>query len=472
MLARYDESNCPSNAKVNDLYIHNYDWHEGQKSALASVFYSTGIKTQYLTYDEETRHFTWFNPNYNEESLDFERCFQQLRSAEGGAADKFGDTFRGQSAPASVTFPFCGFDPRNIDLYGGLSGKSLETHPGTPPVSPRDTNPGQSFNGTLIFSYPTEDSTDYTRVDMTGAPFIPLGITAEGAPTTEEITHTEIISRIADQMSSWSSTFGFSAGVEGMFNVELEQTYKTTVEAQQKSESRRTVTRKVATNWLAFTDIVNMQLHQEVLRGIKDRAVKLAQGQQLPPDSWPKFVRQFGTHYAHVITYGAMEYTEMTFKLAAESKAYDKGYDLQAKASAGLQEGPKIGVDAAKSEKSANKLAQELSGEVDKHYTIGNEATPVAIFLDLRPLPDLFGPILFDYNPVDDWQQLAPWVWYQLRNSFLSYLTELGLNQPVTNLSYCIDYTPAKMGVTVSSLVVRMPPDDPIRIWRYLGWDD
>ena len=66
-------------------------------------------------------------------------------------------------------------------------------------------------------------------------------------------------------MSSWSSTFGFSAGVEGMFNVELEQTYKTTVEAQQKSESRRTVTRKVATNWLAFTDIVNMQLHQEVL---------------------------------------------------------------------------------------------------------------------------------------------------------------------------------------------------------------
>ena len=108
-----------------------------------------------------------------------------------------------------------------------------------------------------------------------------------------------------------------------------------------------------------------------------------------------------------IAPYGAMEYTEMTFKLAAESKAYDKGYDLQAKASAGLREGPKIGVDAAKSEKSANKLAQEL-GEVDKHYTIGNEATPVAIFLDLRPLPDLFGPILFDYNPVDDWQQLAP----------------------------------------------------------------
>jgi hypothetical protein len=63
----------------------------------------------------------------------------------------------------------------------------------------------------------------------------------------------------------------------------------------------------------------------------------------------------------------------------------------------------------------------DLGTEDVVHFSVGH-GVPMGIFFDLRPASELMNPILFDYNPADDWQKLAPVVWYALRTSFEAFL--------------------------------------------------
>jgi len=74
-------------------------------------------------------------------------------------------------------------------------------------------------------------------------------------------------------------------------------------------------------------------------------------------------------------------------------------------------------------------------------YPIGNEQQHVGILFDLRPLHQLLNPIFLDYNPADTWQKMAPFVWYELRDSLSSYLGHLGFNKPM-DPSLEAEYTP------------------------------
>jgi MAC/Perforin domain len=455
-LQRYTKENCPSNASPGDLYIDRY---RGDLSGLGAIGVAINIVQQKLTYDATTGNLTWISaPNEGGATfhLELERCFQQQRqTGTSGGADTIGDTFKGQVKLAKVEFPFYGWNPSKMDsLHDAVrEERPFEWTPGTNP-DPTESNPMQGFSGRLVFSYPTENSKDYVRgIGMPDAPFLPLGISAEYIESSVKGTHTEMISSMADQMRSWSLTLGLSAGVEGVFDVDLEGSYSTETESETKAESRYTVSRKVEWNWKAFSEFPSLQLHEKFLNQIKARAITLASGAKLDDGSWEDFVLIFGTHYAHAITYGALEYMETRFSLAAESIACTQAIDLKAKASVVI-EGADIGAKDDYSTKWTDKFGSEISTEDVKDFSVGSETCAMPILLDLRPLPELLSPIFFDYNPADDWQQLAPWVWYELRKGFCDYLTSLGLNQPITGPNSTADFTPGRYVVTVPSVML------------------
>jgi hypothetical protein len=80
---------------------------------------------------------------------------------------------------------------------------------------------------------------------------------------------------------------------------------------------------------------------------------------------------------------------------------------------------------------------------------LGDEANPIAIFLDLRRMSELFSPIFFRYNMVDDFGSLAPVVWYDLRASFERYLDRF----PAPTL---VDYSPTMFHFRILSMTLKV----------------
>src|SRR5262249_22589706 len=96
----------------------------------------------------------------------------------------------------------------------------------------------------------------------------------------------------------------------------------------------------------------------------------------------------------------------------------------------------------------------DFSNEISHYFGIGEPNTPgVGIFFDLRPLTELMSPIFFPYDPDDNNQKRAPWVWYNLRQSFNDYLKSLGLNKPLDE-SFLNDFTPYQFKFTFQNIKV------------------
>jgi hypothetical protein len=158
----YDETNCPSNARAGKGYV---------KSMTTPM-----PATQRIVPDPSGKWFTWKLAE-GDEGLDFTSCYQQPSAASDNGDKSFGDTFRGQSKLAQLGFPYYGFNPSNMDLYASQPYELAPTGPGTPSVGVYSTNPSQTFNGTLVFAFPTNDSTDYVRAeDLPDQPYLPLGL--------------------------------------------------------------------------------------------------------------------------------------------------------------------------------------------------------------------------------------------------------------------------------------------------------
>jgi hypothetical protein len=398
------------------------------------------LAPQRIEYDTIDKTFTWYEDTV-ENGLVFEQVHIQERSVPGSGSETFGDTFKGQTQFSQVAFPFYGFNP--LKMSGGDAAGGMFTNAGTPASSYKG-NANQVFNGKLIFKFPAADSTDYVRgIDIQHAPFVPLGVRLLDLGTEEDKTHTAMLSTIDDRLRSWSVSLGLSAGVTGMFDLSMEGSYGSKIEEQTKNQSRYTVSRKVARSWVMFTDIPSMELDDGFLKAIQSITKKWVDGHK-PPD-WENFVARFGTHYAHAITQGHLEYAETRLSLQAESTACTKKVDLKAKASVVL-EGAKGGLSGKFSKEWSDKHGIEVSAEDIDVFSIGREF-PMGIFFDLRPITELMSPIFFPYNPADDWEQYAPWIWHGLRHKFSAYLNSLGLNQSVRDASFLEDYTPWKWKV-------------------------
>jgi hypothetical protein len=351
---------------------------------------------------------------------------------------------------AQLVYPFYGFDPRSMDLYSPSTFTA--TSPGTPLISNYPGNPNQVFTGTLIFEYPTNDSMDYVRAgDIPGTPFFPLGLVGVPVSSGGEQTHSTMLKSVSDRMESWSSTLGFSGGVEGLLTLGAKTTLASKMEDQETEESRYTISRKFEINWLALTDEPSLQLHSDLVAEIRDLTMAVLNGKSPEYDD---FVTRFGTHYAHAITQGSIELAETRFTLTSESTADTESRDLTLDAKVVI-DGAEGGTNDEFKNEWKVKTGLDVSTEDITVVSVG-EAFPVGIFYDLRPISELLNPVLCPYNPADDWQQCAPWVWLEVRRGLDAYLKSLGLDSPIDS-RYLVDYTPQKFRVTFPTMSFSNP---------------
>jgi MAC/Perforin domain len=434
ILRKYETANCPSNASPGDLYI-----------ASDPAANMAEITTQTIVPNDIEKTFSWKSNTYGE--LTFKQCYQQL-SEKGERDNTFGDTFKGATKMAQIAFPFYGFNPSKMSLDASGPLELAPTGPGTPSMSAVETNPNQSFNGTLVFAFPTEDSKDYVRVeDLPDQPFLPLGLSGMPLDNKEELAHTEMVSSAKDQMQSWSVTLGLSAGIEGLMDIGVEGSVHDKLEEQTKTESRYTVSRKVAKKWVIHADIPSHRLHDDFINAVKQRTIALLNNPDSDP-RWDDFVTSYGTHYTHAITQGSIEFAETRFSLQAETKAHTQGLDLKTEASAVI-EGAKLGASFDYSKEWEDKTGIEISKEDIASYSFGTDF-PMGIFFDLRPLYELFSPVFFSYNPADDTGKYAPFIWHTARKSFYDFLVKRGVNKPSE-----IDYIPRVFKVTFPTITVK-----------------
>ena len=130
--------------------------------------------------------------------------------------------------------------------------------------------------------------------------------------------------------------------------------------------------------------------------------------------------------------------------------AREKGWKLEEKAQASL-EGIKFGEEAGVGHDWSTKDGFKVSSEDVTHITVGEQGKPAAIFLDLRPLWEIFSPVFFPPNltvGAVPKKAVAPWIWHELRSSFRQYLEETaGVNKQL-DPSNETDYAPRFVKVT------------------------
>jgi hypothetical protein len=449
-LDKYASTDCPSNRNPGDLYV---------KSA-GDASTDQSLPTQTLTYHTDDDRFYWSTATENPGLL-FQRVSAQAPAPDSLA--KFGETFTGQTEFAQLSLPYFGFDPRKMEIY---SAAGSFTTPGTWLLSSGypATNPGQVFASPLVFNFPADESHDYVRdPQFVHAPNLPIGRSGILIGTMTSQEQSEVITTLADRMNSWSVTLGLSAGVKKMLSASAETTFGTKVESQQKQESRYVVSRSVDIVWANLIHVPSLTLKDELVNRIKDLTHDHLSGSTSL--DWPSFVDDFGTHYCHTVTQGKLQFAETRFSLKSEVSAVTQKLDVKSSAQ-GIFDGLKGSGNAAVASEWSTKLGTTIEQQDVDSVSIGtDDQNGIAILYDLRPMTELFSPLLVPYNPADDWQQLAPWVWSEIRESFATYLEGLGLNQPL-EVSCYDDYTPRLVKLTFPQLCVSV--DDR----RWMGGTD
>lgn len=358
------------------------------------------------------------------------------------------------------SFPFVGWSPAELDdpIYNKKEPfASSGTH--------GSRTDGQPVLGRQIFVLPELGSADYVteNTSETHKVFLALGTRFEYLPSEVEATHSQMLSTTSELVNSWTSTLGLSAGIEKVMAVKAKGTYHEKITQQQEHESRYSLSRRVATDYVVFTDIKNLQLEQDYRNAILRNLRALSLGG--PPD-WRNFVQNYGTHYVHALTYGRTDFAEINYSMDAELYAREQTLKLEQTASDTLQ-GIKFGSEAGSAYDWGQKVGNKVTSDHVVHRFRGFPGKPAAIFLDLRPAWELFSPVFFPPNFTEyalPEEVIAPFVWRELRRSFRGYVEKtFGVNQSL-DASYFVDHTPRFFKVTVPEFKIWTPNGRPA-IW-------
>jgi hypothetical protein len=261
-------------------------------------------------------------------------------------------------------------------------------------------------------------------------------------------------------INSWTLTLGLSAGIEKVISIGAKGSYGEKTKQQFEHESRRTVSRRIKTDYTYFTDVMDLKLTPAFIRNVMDRLNKLNVGND---PEWGDFVHNFGTHYVHAITYGSTDFAETLYSMDAETFAWEKSYSLETEAKGAL-EGIEFGAKAGEKHEWGGKLGKKVSTEDVTHVIIGGPGQPAAIFLDLRPSWELFSPVFFPPDFTKDAspdRAVAPFIWRKLRASFEEYVRNtIQVGQPL-DPSCDVSYKPRILKVTLPEFKIWTPNQSP-----------
>ena len=410
---------------------------------------------QYIYYESGTHELVWVLPVSDSVSDDDVKLVfakqepQPLLPTAPTVIDNWGNLFA--QSTVQWEFPLAGWNPANLgstdsdDFVYQKQGQPI-SHTGTP----TGTFKRQSLAGKPIFAIPDPESADYVEAQKETKVFLPLGAKYERLDWEQEATTSDMVSSTADRVNSWGLTMGISAGIEKVLTVSEKGSYHQKIENQQEHETRYSVTRRVKRSYILFTEVKNLRLDEDYKEFVLASLRHLNEGDT--PD-WKNFVYNFGTHYAHVLTYGKTDFAETQYSLDAEAYAYEKTIKIEESAKATL-DGIKFGEEASVDFNWGQKIGGKVSHENVTHTIIGADGDAL-IFLDLRPAWELFSPVFFPPNFTEfagDEEAVAPFIWHKLRESFRKYLEEqIGVNGEL-DASLFLSYSPIIVKVVPTGL--------------------
>jgi MAC/Perforin domain len=277
--------------------------------------------------------------------------------------------------------------------------------------------------GKTLFAKLDDDSQNYDLV--TGGLALPWGWYYDAETYSGSESTTTMISTSSDVMNSVKRTTGYnvSGAVDvsyGFVQAEASFSYKQS-QGQMQQFANMQASEKVFTqrqyHHIAFgvaVNKVNLQLNAEFQRAVAYLLTKLSAG-TLDDKVLTDFLDVWGTHYAYAITFGSQGSTTSSISEQQMSQMIDQGVNYSQAWDASLKikvmgSGGSIsgGSSSEGNKENQNKFANIMKNSVETSTCTGGAScdggTPagepnVPIFLDLRPVSELFGPPFYKDLP-------------------------------------------------------------------------
>lgn len=299
---------------------------------------------------------------------------------------QWGATFTLDQRPRKLEYNFKGFNIAHLD-----------------PIDLQLTT-GTSRN---VFKLPAEDSHNYHYTSA--GKIVPNGLIYRGDREAINQARTSMIENDQAYQEAWNFNLGMNIGIPG---ASFGANFSHQESMQRASETKKSLSLTLAqeVKYALVLDRSRMELDDDFRQAILDLRDA---GLLLPFDEYQKaidnFIITYGTHYPYAVTYGGMAYLTKRWSQEEISKAQESGSSASAEAS-GTIEGVTVGGNigggssssiktGAGSEQSGYRLGT-IGGEISMGAEGGGWSLPegaeVPVFLDLRPISDLFSPLYFE----------------------------------------------------------------------------
>ncbi len=317
----------------------------------------------------------------------------------------------------------------------------------------------------MVFAYPEEDSYDYYYSSV--GKIVPYGLFYKNDREAMARARAHNAASEQSYQKTWGVNLGFNVGVEGM-GFGLNSSHQHEVQTMERTANMFSYAIAHEVKYAMVLDKARMRLDPEFEAAIYElRDEWLSRGYASPMDSITKyypnyafrpdvstaadralinltpdtirtseghfkkftvfdltfeaslrhFIETYGTHYPYAVSYGGMAYQKTQYSSKELDSAFNYNLDLSAEAqgnlegvaagfSLGTSWGEGAGAVASEDDRITNLYA--IGGEISVGADGGSWSLPdheeVPVFLDLRPISDLFSPIYFEDTVV--WQQL------------------------------------------------------------------
>jgi len=393
-----------SQMRVDTVLVTTTEIHGFENTTIAGGETTTTPSTRDTTVTIETRIYAILGADSILMSEDFfydtlfpipSGIYARSKSYPDESKDKnqWGGTFTLNQKPTLSEFNFMGYNLAKMN--------------------PKDYQLGTG-SSKMLFKMPEDDSYDYyiTTADK----IVPYGLTYKNNRNSMFRAHTHMVSSEVDHRNAWSVKAGFNIGVPGM-SFGANGQHKESTEQKKKNQQQNTISTAHETKYALIMDRTKMELSEEFRTAVLDLRKRfyirgpLETNINNPMGTMDimEFFEIYGTHYPYAVTYGGMAYQEVDYSKDEIISKHTSETDLSAEAS-GTIEGITLGISGGGGTSDESEFSNVVEDKTAVAETIGGEISfggegigwtlpdksEVPVFLDLRPITELFSPLYFD----------------------------------------------------------------------------
>lgn len=334
----------------------------------------------------------------------------------------------------------------------------------TDPKNLQDSNAIRNF----VFAFPAPKSKDYYKATLGKSVSVAHGAVYIGGESAYQTTEDHSATSEFEYQVNFSAGVSAKASVELIGSFSMSESFRAGISHDVTNSSGSTISFGTYFHHSLVLDLPRVQLDAGFIERVNELCLALDK-----PDldeEMAEFVKSFGTHFAHSVTYGGMTTTEHFFSSHAATTTLSAGLSLSAGAEVAEIGGGSVEmkVDASgkwrHEDESGTTTFHAIGGNASSNggFTLGDDAVP--IFTDLRDLSLLLDPVLLpDLDPDEVLRCQTELASYLVRRAqaFPAFDTSSLLPLPVLEVQVTkvrkLDHVLSRL----DSLVIEVVPTDP-----------